>query len=266
VFKNPTPTPVSAPTAFINTVFGEPSVPESSYPSFARSLLFHALVIVLAVASIVSKPQLVPSLRPNVSIYVAESLPFVGADVGGGRHEKTPASIGVTPPTSSIQITPPRVELATANPLLAIIQTVAGPPRLQVAGEIGSPTGREGAKSNGRGDGISIGDGSGNNVGDGTDSYGIPGHGGVSIPRAIYMPDPEYSDEARKAHHQGTVTLWVVLNAEGRIERERIYQSLGMGLDEQALAAVRTWRFEPATRNGQPIPVQMYVDVTFRLY
>jgi TonB family protein len=264
VFTNSTP--ASAPSALIHTVFGEISVPESSYPSFARSLLFHALVIGLAAALIISKPPLVPSLRPNVKIYVAETLPFVGADVGGGRHEQTPASIGVTPPTSRTQITPPRVELPAENPLLAIIQTVAGPPRLQVAGEIGSPTGREGPKSNGRGNGNSIGDGSGNSVGDGDGSYGIPGHGGVSIPRAIYMPDPEYSEEARKARHQGTVTLWVVLNAQGRIEKERIYQSLGMGLDEQALAAVRTWRFEPATRNGQPIPVQMYVDVTFRLY
>jgi protein TonB len=60
--------------------------------------------------------------------------------------------------------------------------------------------------------------------------------------------------------------LWVVLNAQGRVERERVYSSLGMGLDEKAIAAVRNWRFEPATKNGHPIPVQMYVEVSFRLY
>jgi protein TonB len=215
---------------------------------------------------VIAKPALIPTIKPNVIVFPVETLQFAASDVGGGRHQQLPASIGVAPPTSQTQITPPQVELPTSNPMLPMIQTILGPPRVQVAGEIGSPTGREGPKSNGRGDGHSIGDGAGNNVGDGKGDYGIPGHGGVSIPRSIFMPDPEYSDAARKARHQGTVTLWVVLNAQGRIEHERVYSSLGMGLDEQALAAVHNWRFEPATKNGQPIPVQMYVDVTFRLY
>jgi TonB family protein len=215
---------------------------------------------------VIAKPALITSIHPNVVVIPVEALQFVGSDIGGGRHQQLPASIGVAPPTSKTQITPPQVELAPANPLLPVMETIIGPPHVRLAGDIGSPTGRNGAKSNGTGDGHSVGDGSGNNVGDGNGDVGIPGHGGVTVPRAIYVPDPEYSDAARKARHQGTVTLWVLLNAQGRIERESVYSSLGMGLDEQALAAVRNWRFEPATRNGQPIPVQMYVEVSFRLY
>jgi protein TonB len=262
--SSPTPGTSHPHPANINTIFGTGSVPESSYPSFARSLLFHVLAIGLVAAFVVAKPALIP--KPNMVVFPVEPLQFSASDVGGGRDQQLPASIGVTPSTAQTQILAPQVELATANPMLPVVQTILGPPRVQLAGEIGSPTGHDGPKSNGRGDGRSIGDGSGNNVGDGNRDYGIPGHGGITIPRPIYMPDPEYSDAARKAHHQGTVTLWVVLNVQGRIEHERVYTSLGMGLDEQALAAVRNWRFEPATKNGLAVPVQMYVDVSFRLF
>jgi TonB family protein len=223
-----------------------------------------AIAIVFAV--VIAKPALIPSIRPSVVVIPVEAIEFAASDVGGSRPQQLPASIGVAPPTSKTRITPPQVELTTANPLLPVMETIIGPPHVQLAGEIGSPTGRIGPKSNGTGDGRSLGDGSGNSDGDGNGDVGIPGRGGVTIPRPIYMPDPEFSDAARKARHQGTVTLWVLLNAQGRIERERVYSSLGMGLDEQALATVRNWRFEPATRNGHPIPVQMYVEVSFRLY
>jgi len=45
-----------------------------------------------------------------------------------------------------------------------------------------------------------------------------------------------------------------------------VARPLGMGLDEKAIEAVRTWRFEPAKKDGQPVPVQMNVEVSFRLY
>ncbi|MCU1286190.1 MAG: TonB-like protein [Acidobacteriales bacterium] len=249
----------------IHTLFGSASAPESSYPSFARSLLLHAVAIALIATLVIAKPAMIPSLRPGVILSPVETIQFVASNAGGGRHESAPASIGVPPPSAPTQIVAPQVDFAS-HPALPMMMTVLGQPRVQMAGEMGSPTGREGAKSNGLGDGRSIGNGKGNNVGDGDSDYGIPGRNGVSLPRPIFMPDPEYSEAARKAKHQGTVTLWVVLNAQGRIESQRVYRSLGMGLDEQALAAVRTWRFEPATRNGQPIPVQMYVDVSFHLY
>jgi protein TonB len=90
--------------------------------------------------------------------------------------------------------------------------------------------------------------------------------GGVSAPRAIYQPDPEYSEEARKAKFQGTVILWVIVGPDGRVHDMRVQRSLGMGLDEKALEAVKLWRFEPSRKDGQPVPVQINVEVNFRLY
>jgi TonB family protein len=66
--------------------------------------------------------------------------------------------------------------------------------------------------------------------------------------------------------HQGIVTLSVVVGVDGRIKHVEVVHSLGMGLDEKALEAVRTWRFEPGKKDGHPVPVQVTVDVDFRLY
>jgi TonB family protein len=82
----------------------------------------------------------------------------------------------------------------------------------------------------------------------------------------IYKPEPEYSDEARQVKQQGIVTLWVVVGADGRTKRIEVVHSLGMGLDEKAVEAVRIWRFEPGMKDGHPVPTQVTVDVDFHLY
>jgi len=103
-----------------------------------------------------------------------------------------------------------------------------------------------------------------NRVGYGGGAYRVGG--GVSAPKALYAPDPEYSEEARKAKYQGTVVLWLVVDANGRPQQIRIQRALGMGLDEKAIEAVKMWKFEPARKDGQPVPVMINVNVTFRLY
>jgi TonB family protein len=90
--------------------------------------------------------------------------------------------------------------------------------------------------------------------------------GGVSAPRAIYAPDPEYSEEARKARHQGTVILWAIVGPDGLPRHLRVQRALGMGLDQKALEAVRRWRFEPALKDGKPVAVQINIELNFRLY
>ena len=74
------------------------------------------------------------------------------------------------------------------------------------------------------------------------------------------------SNEARIAKFQGDVLLWVVVGADGIPRDVRVRRSLGMGLDEKAIAAVRTWRFEPAMKDGQAVPVQVSIEVNFRLF
>ena len=90
--------------------------------------------------------------------------------------------------------------------------------------------------------------------------------GNVKAPKATYTPDPAYTDEARSAKYQAFVVLTLVLDAQGSPRQVRVTQGAGMGLDEKAIDAVRHWRFEPATKNGQPVPVRLSVDINFQLY
>jgi TonB family protein len=90
--------------------------------------------------------------------------------------------------------------------------------------------------------------------------------GGVSPPRPIHHQDPEYSDEARKAKYQGTATFSMIIEPSGGTRDIEVVRPLGMGLDEKALEAISTWTFEPARKDGNPVAVQVMVEVTFRLY
>jgi TonB family protein len=89
--------------------------------------------------------------------------------------------------------------------------------------------------------------------------------GDVTAPRSIYDPEPEYSEEARKAGRSGTCFLSLVVDADGKPQNVAVVRGIGMGLDENALAAVRTWRFEPARRSGVPVAVEIKIEVSFSL-
>jgi TonB family protein len=80
------------------------------------------------------------------------------------------------------------------------------------------------------------------------------------------MPDPEYSEEARRAHYQGSVVLNLTVAPDGTVKEVCLDQVLGMGLDEKAVAAVRSWKFEPATENSVPVAVRTSAETEFRLY
>jgi len=88
----------------------------------------------------------------------------------------------------------------------------------------------------------------------------------VLPPRATYTPEPEFSEQARRAKFQGVVILKIVINKAGNVVRVRLERALGMGLDQNAMEGVERWRFSPATRNGQPVAVQMNIEVSFNLY
>lgn len=89
--------------------------------------------------------------------------------------------------------------------------------------------------------------------------------GGVSEPIPTYRPDPPYTEEARKAKLIGTVTLQLVIGADGKVRDARVVKALGMGLDEKAVETVCTWRFKPSDRNGVCVPVRVLVEVGFAL-
>jgi TonB family protein len=90
--------------------------------------------------------------------------------------------------------------------------------------------------------------------------------GNVTAPRATYTPEPEFSEQARKAKYGGTAVLTIVVDKNGNVSRISVVRALGMGLDAEAINRVRTWRFSPAMRGNEPVAVEMNVEVSFNLY
>ena len=64
----------------------------------------------------------------------------------------------------------------------------------------------------------------------------------------------------------GTVVLWLVVGSDGKPRDIQVLRTLGLGLDEKAIEAVRNWRFEPAMKDGKPVAAQINVEVNFHLY
>jgi TonB family protein len=182
------------------------------------------------------------------------------------------------------QFTPPAVVIRNENPKLAMDPTELVPPQVHIVQpnlpNLGDPLSHMPSTiaSNGTGSGGGIGSGSGGGVGSGDGPGFGPGHGGgtgggyfrvgggVSAPKPIYDPEPEYSEEARKAKYQGTCVLLLIVGPDGLPRDIRVTNTLGLGLDEKAIETVRKWRFEPARKDGKPVAVQIAVQVNFHLY
>src|SRR5450432_2463615 len=257
--------------AVLPTLFGAGSQHHpSSREGFGVSVALHAALLLGIAASglwLVNGSELTPQVH---TIFIADtvSMPRTadGRDSGGGTREKQPETKGSLPRVAREQLTPPTIVVPREQPKLAEDMTLVGPPELsqpqtsQVSNPLASILGRP---SNGSGSAGGIGTGHGGGVGGGEGAYRVGG--GVSAPRPIYDPDPEYSDEARQAKYQGTVMLWVVVGADGRAREIRVQQSLGMGLDEKAIQAVRGWKFAPGMKDGVPVAVQVNIEVVFRL-
>jgi protein TonB len=255
--------------------------------NFALSVALHGVMALLVGASFLMVKSYVPRIDPQPFVtvrlepYIVPTGTHPSSGGGsGGAAERTRASKGMAPPATQEQLTPPIILRNNTQPRLAAAVTVIAPPDLSLPRmrEIGDPLSVLTAPSNGAG----VGGGIGGKAGGGVGGDGGPGRGpgsgggccgniyspgnGVSIPRAIYSPEPEFSEEARRSKYQGEVTLLATIGADGRTRDLRVVRSLGMGLDEKAMEAVRTWRFEPARKDGQPVAVQMNIIVNFHLF
>ena len=220
----------------------------------------------------------------DISPYAPTAKPAdksMGGGGGGGDRSPLPASKGKLPKFALEQFTPPTATIQNPAPKLIMDPTVVVPPEIQLPNvnmaQLGDPMGRLGPASSGPGSGAGIGSGSGGGVGSGTGPGVGPGSGGgvgggayrigggVSSPQLIFKVEPEYSEEARKAKHQGTVELYVEIEQDGKAHRIRVRRSLGLGLDEKAIEAVRQWKFKPGLKDGRPVTVEALVTVNFRL-
>jgi TonB family protein len=113
----------------------------------------------------------------------------------------------------------------------------------------------------GSGKGGGFGPGEGGGVGGGVYRVG----GGVTAPIVLTKKDPEYSEEARKAKYSGTVLLSIEVSPNGLASNIKVVRSLGLGLDEKAIEAVKQWKFKPGYKDGKPVTVAATIEVNFRL-
>src|SRR5262249_37424185 len=88
---------------------------------------------------------------------------------------------------------------------------------------------------------------------------------GVSAPKVVYDPEPQYSQLARQAGEQGTCVLTLIVDAWGSRKTITIAKPLGYGWDEQAVSTVETGKFEPGRKNGEPVSVYASVEIVFPL-
>lgn len=89
---------------------------------------------------------------------------------------------------------------------------------------------------------------------------------GVTPFKILSRPHARYTDAARNAGISGTIRIWVLLGADGRIQHTLLLRRLGHGLDEQATAAARQIKFEPKKVDGKPVPVVVTVEYNFNIY
>jgi periplasmic protein TonB len=88
--------------------------------------------------------------------------------------------------------------------------------------------------------------------------------GDVSAPVLIHKVDPEYTEAARQSKISGSVLVILYVDAGGNPNHIRVNRGLGHGLDIKAIEAVHQYKFKPAMKNGQPVLVEIGLEVQFQ--
>ena len=244
-----------------------------------------AVIILVPFVHHVVSPPVQASQVIDISPYLSKLPPAkdrAGGGGGGGEHKPLPQTQGKIPKFEMTRITPPLLA-PHPNPKLPSEPTLLGPPELKIPSpndpNFGDPlaalmsasagSGAQGGMGTGDGGGIGSGSGGGLGPGYGGGTGGgafRPGTGGVGYPACLYCPEPQYSEDARKAKFQGIVVLQVIIQPDGHATNIQVVKGAGLGLDEKAIEAVRTWRFKPAIGpNGTPVATITPIEVNFRL-
>ena len=258
------------------------------------SFLAHVAFVVIVYLGIRAVPEgrspETPAPQPTYDlVFLAVPGPGGGGGGGGNKSPEPPRRMELpgkdrlaVPVAPKVDLTPPKVDPPKVEPppvpMMNIpVQSVASGD-VAVAGVIDRSAVPAGT-SQGSGTGGGAGTGTGTGVGPGQGSGLGPGYGGgtgggayrpgsgVSAPELITQVKPQYTTEAMRAKIQGKVWLEVVVMPDGRPGEIKIARSLDrtFGLDEEAIKAMRQWRFRPGTRMGAPVPVQVVVEMEFSL-
>jgi protein TonB len=263
-------------------------IPSALAGSFASHVVFTLLVffgVRYGGATGVTPAQL-PD-EPNTNIIWLQQPGPGGGGGGGGNRMKEPPRQAELPGKDKITVPvtkPPKMEMqevkkepdpvaqlnipatsqaAALDSLPGAIQAPPGPPTLSQGSGSGGGAGTGTGSGVGPGTGSGLGPGSGGGTGGGVYR---PGNG-VTVPRLLHEEKPQYTSDAMRAKVQGTVLLECVVRPDGSISDVQVIRSLDptFGLDQQAIAAARKWRFAPGTRLGEPVPVLITIELTFTL-
>ncbi len=260
--------------------------------AFGTSVATHVLLILLFYGlTLLPLPSVAPiqEMPFDPSKLVWANVPGPGGGGGGGGNQmKEPPAQAQTKPVEKIAVqvakpppqTPPKEVVkqpeqtfalnvpvkpmdAGQVPQIGLIDAPAAPPSASQGSGIGGGSGSGSGTGSGPGRGSGLGPGEGGGTGGGAFQIG----NGVMPPDLIHRTSPQYTAEAMRAKIQGMALLSGIVAVDGTLQDIRISRSLDgtFGLDQEAIKCVRQWRFRPGTRQGQPVPVYVTIEVAFNL-
>lgn len=258
------------------------------------SIAAHVMLALIAVAVMRYVPEktveVPPALPLDRLIWLAEPGPGGGGG-GGGNKAPEPPRKAELPGKDKISVPvapkpapePPKKAEPPKEP--PPIEQMNIPAKALASGEQALPgmiesanlaaestsqgTGSGGGAGTGTGTGTGSGQGSGlgEGVGGGTGGGVYRPGSGVTVPRVIREVKPQYTADAMRAKVQGVVWIECVVMPDGTVGDAKVIRSLDpvFGLDQEAIKAARQWRFVPGTRENQPVPVLVTIELTFTL-
>ena len=271
----------------------------SAAVSAALSTLAHGVVILLVIlltavqtTTAADQPPLADPASLSRLVFVAEPGPGGGGGGGGLRQPLPPPRAERRGDSRVSSPVPPREEPAVVEPVerprpepleTEALPRIAAPlmalradsrelrgllePRPTPTGSPSQGSGRDGGVGSGTGRGMGSGAGGGVGPGAGGGAGGGPYRpgSGISPPAIQREVKPVYTADALRREIEGDVILEVVVLASGAVGAIQVVRSLGHGLDEAAVAAMRQWRFHPARRQGVAVDIVVEVAMEFRL-
>lgn len=222
--------------------------------------------------------------KPSDIVWLNAPGPGGGGGGGGNRSPDPPRkvelpgkdkiSVPVAKPPKLAPEPPKDVPKPDTQINIPAITTASGVTELP-----GTLTGLPSVPSQGSGSGGGAGTGTGTGIGPGRGSGLGPGYGGgtgggafkpgngVTMPSVIKEVKPSYTAEAMRAKVQGVVMVEAIVREDGSVGQVNVVRSLDrtFGLDEEAIKAVKLWRFSPGKRLGQNVPVIVEIELTFTL-
>ncbi|HZR23443.1 MAG TPA: TonB family protein [Vicinamibacterales bacterium] len=259
-------------------------------PAALASFAYHvamiaALLFAIRFSETHPTQQAILPEHPNANIIWLNQPGPGGGGGGGGNRMQEPPRKAELPGKDKITVPvekPPSMQLAKKEPdpveqlnipaktmasaaesLPGAIDAPPGPPTLSQGSGSGGGTGTGTGTGIGPGTGSGLGPGSGGGTGGGVYR---PGNG-ITNPSVLREVKPQYTSDAMRAKVQGTVLVETVVKQDGSVGDVQVLRSLDpiFGLDQQAIAAAKQWRFRPCTRQGEPVSCAVTIELTFTL-